>query len=201
MPMKNIVATEATDQDLTLPDTRTRILRAAKYLFRKRGYHATGLNDILEIAKAPKGSMYHHFPNGKEQIGVAVIESITQDLIDLFAQSRARSVQALIAQAGAQLVAVAEKTNYEICAIFSTFVAERRTSPALGEAVEAAYAQMVDNLAQRLMAEGLPKRAAEEKAHVVAALLEGGSLLAQALQSPIPFNAAVKQASLLCAKA
>jgi TetR/AcrR family transcriptional regulator, lmrAB and yxaGH operons repressor len=80
----------------TEPDTRSRILTAAQRLFRKRGYHATGLNDILELARAPKGSMYHHFPGGKEAIGVCVIEDIAQGLLGLLEQSRARSTEALV---------------------------------------------------------------------------------------------------------
>lgn len=113
-------------------------------MFRKRGYHATGLNDILEVAQAPKGSMYHHFLAGKEEIGVYVIQNITAGLLGLFAQSRARSTQAMVQQVGQLLVIVAEKTQMAV------------------------------------------------------ALLEGGSLLAQARQDASLFRAAVKQAALIC---
>ena len=179
-------------------DTRTRILQAAQRLFRKRGYHATGLNDILELAQAPKGSMYHHFPAGKEEIGVSVIQNITVGLLGLFAQSRARSTQAMVQQVGEQLVIVAEKTQFEICALYSAFVAERKTSPLLGEAVAAAYGQMLDALQARMMKDGMTARVAKEKAQMSVALLEGGSLLAQARQDASLFRAAVKQAALIC---
>lgn len=179
-------------------DTRSRILQAAQRLFRKRGYHATGLNDILELAQAPKGSMYHHFPAGKEEIGVYVIENITSGLLGLFEQSRARSMQAVVQQVGEQLVIVAEKTQFEICALFSAFVAERKTSPLLGEAVAIAYGRMLDALQARMVQDGTTARAAKEKAQVVVALLEGGSLLAQARQDAALFRAAVKQAALIC---
>jgi AcrR family transcriptional regulator len=110
-------------------DTRSRILSAAQWLFRKRGYHATGVNDILAAANAPKGSLYHHFPGGKEEIGVAVIQAITEGLLGLFAASRARSTEALLLQAGERLVAIAEQTQFELCTVLSGFTAERRTSP------------------------------------------------------------------------
>ena len=179
-------------------DTRSRILQAAQRLFRKRGYHATGLNDILEMAQAPKGSMYHHFPAGKEEIGVCVIQNITAGLLGLFAQSRARSTQAMVRQAGEQLVVVAEKTQFEICALYSAFVAERKSSPLLGEAVATAYGQMLDALQTRMMQDGMTARVAKEKSQMVVALLEGGSLLAQARQDASLFRAAVKQAALIC---
>lgn len=182
----------------TTPDTRTRILKAAQQLFRKRGYHGTGLNDILELAQAPKGSMYHHFPGGKEQIGVCVINDLTDGLIALFTAGRARSAHALLSQVGEQLVTVAEKTNFEICALYSSFVAERAASPLLGEAVSAGYGQMIDTLAARLVQDGMPSRVAAETAQVAVALLEGGSLLAQARRDAALFRTAVKQAAALC---
>ena len=182
-------------------DTRSRILQAAQRLFRKRGYHATGLNDILKLAQAPKGSMYHHFPGGKEAIAVCVIESITSALLALFAQSRARSTAAMLRQAGEQLVIVAEKTQFEICALYSAFAAERKSSPLLGQAVTTAYGQMLDALQARMMQEGMSARVAQEKAQLAVAMLEGGSLLAQARLDAALFRAAVKQAALICAVA
>jgi TetR/AcrR family transcriptional regulator, lmrAB and yxaGH operons repressor len=181
-----------------IPDTRARILHAAQRLFRQRGYHATGLSDILQAAQAPKGSMYHHFSGGKEEIGVAVIESMTLSLLGLFAASRARSTEALVAQVGEQLVQVAEKTNYEICAMYSGFVAARNNSPLLGQAVQRAYADMVQALQARLVQDGFASRAAKDKAQLVVALLEGGSLLAQAQQDAAAFRLAVRQAAVMC---
>jgi TetR/AcrR family transcriptional regulator, lmrAB and yxaGH operons repressor len=180
------------------PDTRTRILTASQRLFRRHGYHATGLNDILELARAPKGSMYHHFPGGKEAIGVCVIEDITNGLLGLFLQSRARSTEAMITQVGEQLVTVMEKTHYEICAILSSFNAERQSSPLLGKAVTAAYAELVNQLQLRLQADGVAARIAKDKALTIVALLEGGSLLSQSMQDSTAFRLSVKQAAALC---
>jgi TetR/AcrR family transcriptional regulator, lmrAB and yxaGH operons repressor len=179
-------------------DTRSRILQAAQRVFRKRGYHATGLSDILELAQAPKGSMYHHFPGGKEAIGVCVIEDIASALLGILQQSRARSTEALITQAGEQLCAVMLKTHYEICALFSAFAAERTASPLLGQAVARAYEAMVDALQLRLQADGFSPRQSKDTALMVVALLEGGSMLSQAQQNISAFRLSVKHAAALC---
>lgn len=50
------------------PTSRGRMVTAAAHLFQRRGYHGTGLIEILEASGAPKGSFYHHFPDGKEQL-------------------------------------------------------------------------------------------------------------------------------------
>jgi TetR/AcrR family transcriptional regulator, lmrAB and yxaGH operons repressor len=180
------------------PDTRARILSAALRLFRKRGYHGAGLNDILELANAPKGSLYHHFPKGKEEIGVAVVAEITRGILALFASSRARTTAAVILQAGEQMSQTIERTNHELCTLFTAFLAERSTSPKLGLAVASAYAEMTAAIQTRLQADGMRPRLAKDRATAVVMLLEGGAMIAQAQQSVAPFRLAVKQAAALC---
>ena len=53
--------------------TRERILYATAELFRRRGYAGTGLKQIVAEANAPFGSLYHHFPAGKQQLAEEVI--------------------------------------------------------------------------------------------------------------------------------
>ena len=55
----------------TARPTKDRLILAAATLFRTRGYHGVGLADVLAEAKAPKGSLYHHFPNGKSDLALA----------------------------------------------------------------------------------------------------------------------------------
>ena len=55
------------------PSTRGRILEATAELYRRQGMPATGLKQISLAASAPFGSIYHHFPGGKEAISVEVI--------------------------------------------------------------------------------------------------------------------------------
>ena len=57
-----------------VPKHREPITDAAVRLFRRKGYAATGLNEIVEVSGAPKGSLYHYFPEGKASIAVAAVE-------------------------------------------------------------------------------------------------------------------------------
>ena len=54
-------------------DTRDVLLATGTTLFLERGYAATGLQDILQHSRIPKGSFYHHFQS-KEGFGLELLE-------------------------------------------------------------------------------------------------------------------------------
>jgi TetR/AcrR family transcriptional repressor of lmrAB and yxaGH operons len=62
-------------------ETRDRLIRAGVYFFETRGYHGTGVAAILARAKTVKGSFYHHFPDGKEELAVASLEWLEGEVI------------------------------------------------------------------------------------------------------------------------
>src|SRR5438874_46643 len=53
---------------------RTRIVSAAAELIRRQGVAATGMREIVEHAQAPRGSLQHYFPGGKDQLVVEAID-------------------------------------------------------------------------------------------------------------------------------
>ncbi len=59
------------------PDrSRVALVDTAALLFRRQGYAATGVNQILEIAGVKAGSLYHHFPSGKQELAAAVVDGV-----------------------------------------------------------------------------------------------------------------------------
>ncbi len=60
--------------------TRARLVAAALRLMQCHGYCGVGLTAILEVADAPKGSLYHHFPKGKEGLAVAAIAYLESEV-------------------------------------------------------------------------------------------------------------------------
>src|SRR5918995_6164693 len=81
-------------------DTRIRMIEATALLLRQRGYHGTSLSDILSESGAPRGSLYFHFPGGKDQLVIeatrAAVEETTAALRETLAEasSPARGVRA-----------------------------------------------------------------------------------------------------------
>jgi TetR/AcrR family transcriptional repressor of lmrAB and yxaGH operons len=63
---------------------REDMLTAAIELFRARGYEGVGVAELLEKSGSPRGSLYFHFPGGKEQIGAEVVERVGQETAGRF---------------------------------------------------------------------------------------------------------------------
>jgi TetR/AcrR family transcriptional regulator, transcriptional repressor for nem operon len=58
---------------MTTKSTRNHLVEVGQELMHRHGYKATGLNDILQAAKVPKGSFYHHF-SSKDDFAAAALE-------------------------------------------------------------------------------------------------------------------------------
>lgn len=63
---------------------REDMLAAAVELFRARGYEGVGVAELLEKSGAPRGSLYFHFPGGKEQIGAEVVQRVGASVAQRF---------------------------------------------------------------------------------------------------------------------
>src|SRR5258708_35337993 len=52
---------------------------SALYLIAECGVQGTSIADVLERSGAPRGSVYHHFPGGKDEIVGAAMEYMATD--------------------------------------------------------------------------------------------------------------------------
>ena len=64
-------------------DAKNKMIKTALLLFREKGYHGVGLAEILEQSGAPKGSFYHHFPGGKQELALAVLDAANRFMLRL----------------------------------------------------------------------------------------------------------------------
>jgi TetR/AcrR family transcriptional repressor of lmrAB and yxaGH operons len=217
VPVKRSPAERAAAAAPTAPaDTRGRLLEAALLLFRQRGYH--GVSDILALAGAPRGSLYHHFPGGKDQVAVEVLELVTRRLEAMLSAEPGATTAELMLGVGMRLRKWMRETSPpasgagsgaepggdpahsggSACALIASFAAEGDTAVAVATAARRAYERIAAVIAGRLEAEGLPPRAARETALLAIATLEGGGLVSQTLGEPRLFLAAIERAAALC---
>jgi|SRR5699024_4939568 len=63
-------------------NTREELIKATAKLLQMKGYVGTGLNDIIRLSGAPKGSLYYHFPQGKEQLAMEAVNWTKKNVTD-----------------------------------------------------------------------------------------------------------------------
>lgn len=64
--------------------SRRRLVDTALRLFVEQGYAATPISQILDEAGMARGALYHHFPDGKQQLFVAVVDVVDHQLHEGF---------------------------------------------------------------------------------------------------------------------
>ena len=63
-------------------ETKLRLIAVGLRLLLAQGYNATGVQEIVDEAKVPKGSFYHHFAS-KEEFALLAIDAYQQRVHDL----------------------------------------------------------------------------------------------------------------------
>jgi TetR/AcrR family transcriptional repressor of lmrAB and yxaGH operons len=159
---------------------------------RRQGYNATGLNEIVARSGAPKGSLYFHFPGGKEELAVAAMARSGDQLrraIEATVTSSDDLGEALQRLLDALAIGL-ERSNYEAgCPIATITLETATTSEAVRATADAVFSSWLEVLQQRLVAAGLSAADAERRALLVLAALEGALILARARHDTGPLAA------------
>lgn len=177
-------------------NSRDTILRTAMKLFFTQGYHATGLNQIINESHSPKGSLYYYFPNGKEELALECIESSNQMVIHKLKTSFANAIgvteaMQLFIQETAKDAEECQFTNF-IPFSFWMAVETSCISNKLREACQNVFNDWQTIISDQLRIEGMEPVKALEIASVMVSLLEGALILALTKKDSDPLLTAVK---------
>lgn len=174
-----------------MADTRDRLLTATAELFRRQGYNGTSVKQVTTAAHAPFGSLYHHFPGGKEELAEAVIRTsgdAYQQLFELIYAGAADPASAVTDFFdGAALVL--EETDYvDACPIGTVALEVASTNDRLRAATADVFAGWMHAASSRLQSAGIPPGQAAALATTMVAAIEGGFMLSRAARSPEPMR-------------
>ncbi|MCB8945249.1 MAG: TetR/AcrR family transcriptional regulator [Ardenticatenaceae bacterium] len=179
---------------------RDQIIETTCQLIELQGYHATGLNQILAESGAPKGSLYHYFPDGKDELveeavnhtsgiiaarlqaGMAAFAT-AQEAIPAFLRDLAHYVELSGFQTGGPITAVALEAA--------------STNERLNAACNQAYQSWRAIIEQKLLADGCEAGRAKRLAMMVIALIEGAIILSRSDRSTAPLLAAAAELEIL----
>mgnify|MGYP001586817452 CR=1 FL=1 len=178
--------------------TRTRLVESALALFSRNGYAATGVKAILADAKTPYGSLYHWFPGGKRELGVAAVQHGGAMYRGLFETRYPADLDVVEATEVAFSAAadVLEATDFaDSCPLATIALEVANTDEPMRLAAAAAFESWLVVFEQRFLAAGMSPERAREVAVNVFCLIEGAALLARTTKSPVPMHLAGKTAA------
>jgi TetR/AcrR family transcriptional repressor of lmrAB and yxaGH operons len=175
---------------------RQPIVNAAVRLFRRQGYAATALNEIVDSSQAPKGSVYHYFPVGKVSIAAAAVEEAGRRVAATVTQlASEHGSTAQLLRAHAQLLSEWMKQSRfrSGCPMTTVLLALAPEDRAVAEAGRQAYAAWTEILAEKLIADGVSPVRAKGMAMVCVSTLQGALIQARVARSGAPIEMAAAE--------
>ncbi len=186
-------------------ETRARLVRATRELMEAHGYSGTGLNQVLAESGAPRGSLYFHFPGGKDElIGQALTEAgreVGELITDLTGTlTGEEGVAVLVARLMEALGDRMEQSGYtKGCPLATVALEVSGSNEPLRRTCADSYASWQRALSELLVQEGRDPGRADASAGSVLALLEGSLLLARVQRSRTPLDQGARAAATLLA--
>ena len=172
-------------------DTRERMLDSAIELFRHHGYNGTGFRDVVAEGGASRGSIYHHFPEGKVQLGVEALELAGDRIAAVFrhaAQEHGDFVSAF-EWVWSWWTGYVAGTDFEAgCPVGGVAAESHPDAPQLRETTDRVFERWQTSLGRGLQMSGLAEEEARGLAGLIIAAQEGATLMARAAQSPEPLE-------------
>jgi len=177
-------------------DSKERMIAAARRLFREYGYLGTALSDVVTESAAPRGSIYFHFPGGKEELAGQVTLLHAGDHI-----AHINSAAAATSTAGQLIEVVIDRirdelisSNYrEGCAMAPLVIESMPASNQLSDTARRGFQDMIATLAARLTEKNVTASRATQLATHAWTSVEGALILGRVLRSPEPFDLAIAQ--------
>ncbi len=173
-------------------DGRALLLEGARQLLAEKGYAGMELRDVAARGKAPRGSIYHHFPGGKRQLAAEAAALEGEEIRALIERSlEQRGLHGTLARFGEifrrRVVDHPERIG---CPVAAAALA-RPEDPELAAAATAAFRSWEGPIAAALLDEGVDRTAAEEFAGLVVSTVEGALIRARAAADTAPLDSAI----------
>jgi TetR/AcrR family transcriptional repressor of lmrAB and yxaGH operons len=173
-------------------DGRKRLLDGARKLLAEKGYAGMELRDVAEVGRAPRGSIYHHFPGGKRQLAVEAAELEGREIRAAIERSLAeRGLGETLTMFGEMFRRrVKDHPERLGCPVAAAALA-RPEDPALAAAATEAFRSWEAPIAAALEDEGIAERDAATFAGLVVSTIEGALIRARAAGEQAPLDSAV----------
>ena len=174
---------------------RERMIQSALVLMGEHGVEATSFSQVIERSGAPRGSIYHHFPGGKEQLiaeatryaGDAVAKLMTEAV-----EQHEDPVAAVDAITGFWRTVLYDSDFAAGCPVIAATL-ESEHSPAAREAAREAFERWEQLYTEMLTRAGLPEQRARSLGSIAISAVEGAVILSRAQHTNRPLERVVDE--------
>lgn len=164
---------------------RANIIAQLAEVFRERGFEGASLSQISQATGLGKGSLYHHFPGGKEEMALAVLAEIDvwfeREVFQILAAQTPNSIDAMF-----DAVTNYFRSGQRVCLVGAFSLSDGNAR--FGGKISAYFRRWIEALAQALAAEGYTPRKARVRAEEIVAGIQGGIVLSRALGDTPTFD-------------
>jgi TetR/AcrR family transcriptional regulator, lmrAB and yxaGH operons repressor len=182
---------------MTANDTRETMIRCAAALIGTRGVAGASFSDVLAESGAPRGSIYHYFPDGKRQLTEEAVRWTSDQILGYLATGPLNSPRAVLEHfVDLWRRAVVASNGATGCAVAGVAI-DTDTDEPLMATVREALQSWIDALAARLRTAGLEEHRAFSVASLTIAAMEGSLILCRAEQGVAPLEAVASELSRL----
>ncbi len=181
---------------------REDMLTTAVDLFAARGYEGVGIAELLAKSGSPRGSLYFHFPGGKEQIGAEVVARVGAEVAARFRGLHDSGVdlETFIERVFKTTAKESKERNYTAsCPMAAIATGFGNDNPKLAAAVRSAFSSWETEIRAAAEARGMSKDNAEIFASAMLAAMEGAFVTSKALESSDPHKNASRAIKALAA--
>jgi len=178
------------------PAARERIVAGAADMISRRGLNATSIREMAKHARAPLGSTYHYFPEGKQQLATEAVrytgEWVARRLRKELEAGPVAGLQAFLAL---WRKIVVDSDFRAGCPVLAVSIEEPPTDemPAALLAAADVFGTWESLLAKSLREHGAEREQAAQLATLVVAAVEGTVAMCRAKRSAQPLDHAAEQ--------
>jgi TetR/AcrR family transcriptional repressor of lmrAB and yxaGH operons len=176
------------------------MIETTAMLLELQGYHATGLNQIIRESATPKGSLYFHFPGGKEELAAEALLTAgaeTHRKIQAALQAEKTPGNAIAAFV-LTLAQELEESNFcQGCPVATVAMETSATSDRLRQVCEQIYRSWFTLVEQTLIGVGFTNTEAKSWTTLIWAAVEGALLLGRTYRSAEPLETVAAQLKTL----
>jgi len=192
------VTTPVTKPRTKRGSTRARMLVSAAEVLRERGAAGLTIDEVLARSGAPRGSVYHHFPGGRNQILAEALQYAGEEITEVIDEAAPKGGLYLVRKFVVFWEELLRESDYAAgCPVVAAAIGSAEQEPQLTTVAGSIFSHWRDALTRAFVTDGFDESQAASLATTCIAALEGAVVLSRSTRSVDPLRDVAAQVEFL----